>query len=101
MRVTETEIEILLGDLQEDAQKEFLKAMGIKTSDEGNYEVFPIAIVSIPEPSMKRLTKLTGERKVLQREYIREMDKNLKERPDEWQEKNSELSVKIENLFMR
>jgi len=51
MRVTETEIEILLGDLQEDAQKEFLKAMGIKTSDEGNYEVFPIAIVPIPEPS--------------------------------------------------
>lgn len=49
MKVTETEIEIFLDDLQEDVQKEFLKVMGIKTSDEGNYEVFPIAVTPIPE----------------------------------------------------
>lgn len=50
MRITETEIEIFLDDLQEDVQKEFLKAMGIKTSGEGNYEIFPIVVVPIPEP---------------------------------------------------
>lgn len=49
MKVMKTEIEIFLDDLQEDVQKEFLKAMGIETSDEGNYDVIPIAIVPIPE----------------------------------------------------
>jgi len=48
---------------------------------------------------MEKLMKLTGERKALQLEYLGEMDKNLKERPDGWREKNLELSVKIENLF--
>jgi len=49
MKVTETEIEIFLSDLQEDEQKKFLKAMGIETSDKGNYDVIPIAIVPKPE----------------------------------------------------
>ncbi len=49
MKIGETEIEIFLSDLQEDAQKKFLKAMGIETSDEGNYDIVPIAIVPMPE----------------------------------------------------
>lgn len=53
MKVTETEIEIFLYDLQEDEQKEFLKAMGMETSDEGNYGTFPIAVVPIPEMTQK------------------------------------------------
>lgn len=49
MKETGSEIEIYFDDLNEDAQKKFLKAMGIETSDEGNYDVFPIAIVPMPE----------------------------------------------------
>jgi hypothetical protein len=45
MKETGSEIEIYFHDLNEDAQKKFLKAMGIETSDEGNYGVIPIAIV--------------------------------------------------------
>jgi hypothetical protein len=49
MKVTETEIEIFFDDFNEEAQKKFLKAMGIETSDEGNYDIIPIAIVPVPE----------------------------------------------------
>lgn len=50
MKVTKNDIQIYFSDLNEEAQKEFLEAMGIKTSDEGNYEVLPIAIAPVPEP---------------------------------------------------
>lgn len=50
MKVTENDIEIYFDDLNKDAQEKFLEAMGIKTSDEGNYEVFPIAVTPVPEP---------------------------------------------------
>lgn len=50
MKVTESDIEIYFNDLNKDAQSKFLEAMGIKTSDEGNYEVLPIAVAPIPEP---------------------------------------------------
>jgi hypothetical protein len=49
MKIMENEIEIYFEDLNEDAQKEFLKAQRIETSEEGNYDVVPIAIVPIPE----------------------------------------------------
>lgn len=49
MKETGSEIEIFFHDLNEDAQKKFLKAMGIETGDEGNYDIIPIAIVPIPE----------------------------------------------------
>ena len=49
MKNTGSEIEIYFDDLQEDVQKEFLKAMGMETNSEGNYEIVPIAIVPIPE----------------------------------------------------
>lgn len=49
MKETGNEIEIYFDDLQEDAQKKFLKAMEIETSDKGNYDIVPIAIVPIPE----------------------------------------------------
>lgn len=49
MKETGSEIEIYFHDLNEEAQKKFLKAMGIETSDEGNYDVIPIAIVPMPE----------------------------------------------------
>lgn len=44
-------IEIYFDDLTEDAQKSFLEAMGMKSPEEGNYEVFPIAEIPIPEES--------------------------------------------------
>lgn len=53
MKITKTEIEIYFDDLNKEAQDKFLEAMGIKTSDEGNYEIFPIAIAPIPEPLCK------------------------------------------------
>ncbi len=49
MKETGSDIEIHFDDLNENAQKKFLKAMGIETSDKGNYDVIPIAIVPIPE----------------------------------------------------
>lgn len=49
MKETESEIEIYFDDLNEETQKKFLKAMGIETSDEGNYDVIPIAIVPMSE----------------------------------------------------
>ncbi len=49
MRKTEDSIEIYFEDLSEDAQKKFLKAMGIGSKEDGNYDTFPIAIVPIPE----------------------------------------------------
>lgn len=49
MKDTGSEIEIYFDDLNEDTKKKFLKAMGIETSEEGNYDVFPIAFVPIPE----------------------------------------------------
>lgn len=49
MKNTGGEIEIFFDDLNEDSQKEFLKAMGMKTSDEGNYDMVPIAVIPIPE----------------------------------------------------
>lgn len=49
MRETERDIKIYFDDLNEDAQKKFLKAMGMETSDEGNYDTIPIAIVPVPE----------------------------------------------------
>lgn len=50
MKVTENDIEIYFSDLNEEAQSRFLEATGIKTSDEGNYDTFPIAVAPIPEP---------------------------------------------------
>ncbi len=49
MKESENAIEIYFDDLNEEAQKIFLKTMGIETSDEGNYDIVPIAIVPIPE----------------------------------------------------
>ena len=37
--------EIMFNDLKPDAQKEFLKYMGIKNPSEGNYEFVPIATI--------------------------------------------------------
>ena len=37
--------EIMFDDLKSEAQKEFLKYMGIKNPSEGNYEVVPIATI--------------------------------------------------------
>lgn len=37
--------EIMFNDLKPDAQKEFLKYMGLKDASEGNYEVVPIATI--------------------------------------------------------
>ena len=49
MKNTGSEMEIYFDDLNEDVQKEFLKVMGMETSDEGNYDVVPIAVIPIPE----------------------------------------------------
>ena len=49
MKETGSEIEIYFDDLNEEAQKKFLKAMGIETSEDGNYDIVPIAIVPVPE----------------------------------------------------
>lgn len=37
--------EIMFNDLKPEAQKEFLKYMGLKDASEGNYEVVPITMI--------------------------------------------------------
>jgi len=49
MKVTEEAIEISFFDLSDDAKKEFLKAVGLESADDGNYDIFPIAVVPVPE----------------------------------------------------
>lgn len=49
MKVTEEGIEISFLDLSEEAQKEFLRAVGLESADDGNYDIFPIAVVPVPE----------------------------------------------------
>ncbi len=49
MKVTEECIEISFFDLSDEAQKEFLKVMGLDSASDGNYDVFPIAVVPVPE----------------------------------------------------
>ncbi len=49
MKVTEEGIEISFYDLSDEAQKEFLKAVGLESASDGNYDVFPIAVVPVPE----------------------------------------------------
>ncbi len=48
MKVDDTGIEIYLSDLNPEAQKQFMDAMNIEYEEDGNYEVFPIAVVPIP-----------------------------------------------------
>ncbi len=51
MKASNTEIEIYISDLLPKAQKEFMEAMGLSSESEedGNYDIFPIATVPIPE----------------------------------------------------
>ncbi len=45
MKMTKENIEIFFSDLTDAAQKEFLKAAGLKSASEGNYDIFPIAVI--------------------------------------------------------
>jgi len=49
MYVSSTEIEIAFDDLTEEAQREFLEAVGLSCPEDGNYDVQPIAVIPIPE----------------------------------------------------
>lgn len=49
MEIDNNRIEISFWDLKEDIQKEFLKAMGLNSPEDGNYDIFPIAVIEIPE----------------------------------------------------
>ena len=41
------QIEIYFEDLNEEAQKQFLDAMNIDRPEDANYDIYPIAVVSI------------------------------------------------------
>ena len=49
MKVTVEGIEISFFDLTVEAQKDFLKAVGLGSADDGNYDIFPIVVVPGPE----------------------------------------------------
>lgn len=49
MKETKNDIEIHFGDLNEDAKKKFLEAMGIETSSKRNLDIIPIAVIPKPE----------------------------------------------------
>ncbi len=42
------DFEIFFSDLTEEAQKQFLDFVNLKSADEGNYDVMPITIVPLP-----------------------------------------------------
>jgi len=46
-------VEIYYDDLTDEAQKIFLEATGIKSPEEGNYDILPIAEIPIPEEQEK------------------------------------------------
>ena len=41
--------EINFSDLNERAQKEFLELMGLKSAEEGNYDIVPLAIFEVED----------------------------------------------------
>ena len=41
--------EIYFSDLTQDAQESFLASCGLSSAAEGNYDVFPITAIPIPE----------------------------------------------------
>ncbi len=43
------DFEIFFSDLTAEAQKRFLDFMALKTVDEGNYDVMPIAVIPFPQ----------------------------------------------------
>lgn len=45
------------------------------------------------------IKRLTGDKKVLQIKYLKEMDNNLKNKDKGWQDANGELAKKIAMLF--
>ena len=45
--VTDMTFEIYFTDLTEEAQKSFLKAEGLQNAEDGNYDIFPIAVLEI------------------------------------------------------
>lgn len=47
--IAQREIEVFFDDLNEEAQKVFLEAMSLADSDDGNYDIVPIAVVPIPD----------------------------------------------------
>lgn len=49
MQVNNDCIEIYFEDLTEDAKKKILEVFNAKSPDEYNWEIVPIAVVSIPE----------------------------------------------------
>jgi len=49
MNVTGSIIEIAFDDLTEEAQRDFLEAVGLSCPEDGNYDVMPIAVIAIPE----------------------------------------------------
>ncbi len=42
-------IEVYFDDLNEEAKKMFLGAMGLDSEEDGNYDVVPITTIAIPE----------------------------------------------------
>ena len=47
--MSEENFEIYFDDLNDRAKQEFLKAQGLETPDDGNYDVMPIAVVPIQQ----------------------------------------------------
>jgi len=47
--VAEENFEIMIRDLKDDVQKDVLAFLGIKTVEDGNYDVVPIAVIPKPE----------------------------------------------------
>lgn len=42
-------IEVFFDDLTDEAKRIFLEAMGLDNEQEGNYDIYPIVVIPIPE----------------------------------------------------
>jgi len=47
--VVEEYYEIMIDDLKDDVRANVLKFLGLKTAEEGNFDVVPIAVIPKPE----------------------------------------------------
>lgn len=58
MKIVNDVIELSFYDLNGIAQQKFLKAMGLVFPSEGNYNILPIAVISIPEKETDNSLKI-------------------------------------------
>lgn len=56
------QFDIYFRDLKPEVQRQYLDALGLVSPEEGNFDCFPIASISLDEPEAKPKKKIRFER---------------------------------------